>query len=188
MVNIEGMFDMDANLEVYALSGSLNHLTFKNYNYTNISLDKMSYINNQVEGKLEVQDENARFSYEGILSFNGNEHYDFSANVSYAALDKLHLSNRVNSIISGSMDMDVSGTNLNTYAGEIKMNDLRYQESNKIAYVDYFKIQLKRSKKEDELQINSSVCDVDMHGNLEMTSIFNEINNRLSEVLPALIK
>jgi len=188
VVNIEGMFDMDANLEVYALSGSLNHLTFKNYNYTNISLDKMSYINNQVEGKLEVQDENARFSYEGILSFNGNEHYDFSANVTYAALDKLHLSNRVNSIISGSMDMDVSGTNLNTYAGEIKMNDLRYQESNKIASVDYFKIQLKRSKKEDELQINSSVCDVDMHGNLEMTSIFNEINNRLSEVLPALIK
>ncbi len=188
LVSLQGMFDFDANLEVHELSGTLAHLTFKNYNYSNISLDKMTYVNNKVEGKLEVQDENARISYDGALSFNGQEKYDFTANIAYAALDKLHLSNRVNSIISGDMDVEVSGTNLNTYAGEIKLNDVKYQESNKEASVDYFKIQLKRSKKEDDLQINSSVCDVDMHGNLEMTSIFNEINNRLSEVLPALIK
>ena len=188
VVKLEGMFDFDANLEVHELSGSLAHLTFKNYRYSNISLDKMSYINNKVEGKLEVQDNNARFTYDGTLAFNGEEHYDFSANIAYAALDKLHLSNRLNSTISGDIRLDVYGNNLNNYAGEIKLNAINYKEVNKQVSVDYFKIQLKRSKKVDDLQINSSICDVDMHGDLEMSNIFTEINNQLSEVLPALIK
>lgn len=188
VVNIQGMFDFDANLEVHELSGRLAHLTFKNYKYSSILVDKMSYIKNKVEGKLDVQDENARFSYDGNLVFNEQEHYNLTANVTYANLDKLHLSNRLNSTISGDISMDVHGNNLNNYAGEIKLNAVNYKEANKHAAIDYFKIKLNRSKKADDLQINSSICDVDMHGDLEMTNIFTEINNQLSEVLPALIK
>ena len=188
LVSLKGMFDFDANLEVHELTGTLAHLSFKNYNYSNISLNKLSYVANTIAGKFDIQDENARISYDGIIELNAQEHYNLSANIAYAALDKLHLSNRVNSIISGNIEMDVHGTNLNNYAGEIKLNTLNYQELNKKASVDYFNIQLIRSKKVDDLQINSSICDVDMHGDLEMTNIFTEINNQLSEVLPALIK
>ena len=188
LISLRGMFDFDANLEVREMTGTLAHLSFKNYNYSNISLDKLSYVANTIAGKIYIQDENARISYDGIIELNTQEHYDLTANIAYAALDKLHLTKRVNTVIAGDIELDVRGTNLNNYAGEIKLNNVKYQELNKQASVDYFNILLKRSKKEDDLQINSSVCDVDMHGNLEMTSIFTEINNRLSEVLPALIK
>ncbi len=188
LVTIKGMFDFDANLEIHELSGNLSHCKLNNYNYSNISLDHLSYVGNKIEGIFNVNDEYARINYDGIIELDKKEHYDFSVNIEYAALDKLHLSKKLNSVISGDINVDVQGTNLNTYEGEIKLNDIHYQELNKQANIDYFKLKLKRTKQEDELQINSSICDVDMHGNLEMTSIFTEINNRLSEVLPALIK
>jgi len=188
LVGIRGMFDFDANIEVHELSGKLDHFRFKDYNYSNITLDQLSYKENQLAGTIAVQDEHLDLTYEGNLTFDSKENYDFSLNINHAALDKIYLSNRTNSSVSGEVNVQVNGTNLNTYAGEIKMNDLIYQEDSKSANVDYFKIQLERSKKLDVLQINSSVCDVDMRGNLEMTSIFSEINNRLSEVLPALIQ
>ena len=188
LVSMKGMFDFDANLEVHELSGTLSHCTFKNYSYTNVLLDKVSYIGNEIVGKCEINDENARLTYEGKIELSQIEHYDFTANIQYAALDKLHLTNKINTLVSGDVKLDVHGTNLNTYEGEIKLNDVHYQEQSKEATVDYFKIKLNRTKKVDDLQINSSICDVDMHGNLEMTTIFTEINNRLSNVLPALIK
>ena len=188
LISIHGMFDFDANFEIYELGGNLSNSSFKNYNYSNITLEKISLLENIIEGKCSINDENAQLTYQGKIDFSKIEHYDFEANVTYAALDKLHLSKKINTIVSGGVKLDVKGTNLNTYEGEIKLDDLYYKEENKEVNVDHFKIKLNRSKKEDDLQINSSICDVDMHGKLEMTSIFSEINNRLSDVLPALIK
>ncbi len=188
VVSIAGMFDFDANIEVHELSGRLAHLTFKNYTYSSILLDKMSYKNDVVSGNLEVEDENARFTYSGNLTFNEQEKYDVSAKITYANLDKINLSKRLNTSISGEIHLDIYGNNLNNYAGEIELDNVHYSEADKSANVDYFNLKLHRSKKVDDLQINSSICDVDMHGDLEMSNIFTEINNQLSEVLPALIK
>lgn len=187
-VSLKGMFDFDANIEVHEMSGKLANCGFKNYNYKNITLDKVTYIDNTIAGKCEINDENAQLIYEGAIKFDRVEHYDFESTITYANLDKLHLANKTNTIVSGELNLDVTGTNLNTYEGEIKLNDIHYQQENKEANIDHFKIKLNRSSEEDDLQINSTVCDIDMHGNLEMTTIFTEINNRLSDVLPALIK
>ena len=188
LISLKGMFDFDANIEVHEMNGKLSRLTFKNYNYTKINLENLSYINNVIEGKLDVNDDNAKFDFNGKIEIAEIERYDFTSNITYAALDKLHLAKNPNTNLTGEVKIDVRGKNLNTYEGEIKLKDIHYQQLNKQATVEHFKIKLKRNKKEDDLQINSSICDVDMHGNLEITSIFAEINNRLSDVLPALIK
>jgi hypothetical protein len=188
VVSLKGMFDFDANIEVHEMKGKLSNLTFKNYNYASIHLENLSYSNNLMEGKLNVNDDNAQFDFQGKIELAEIEKYDFTSNITYAALDKLHLSNKTNTIVSGTLEMDISGRDLNSYEGEIKLDDIHYQELAKKVDVNYFNIKLHRTKKEDQLQINSSICDVDMHGNLELSTIFTEINNRLSGVLPALIK
>ena len=188
LISLKGMFDFDANIEVNELKGKLSKLNFKDYNYSNIHIENLSYVSNNIEGKLEVNDDNAQFDFDGKIEMAEIEKYDFTSNITYAALDKLHLSSKTNTIVSGTVKIDMYGKDLNSYEGGIKLNDIHYQELAKKVDVTYFNIKLKRKKKEDELQINSSICDVDMQGNLELSTIFTEVNNRLSGVLPALIK
>jgi hypothetical protein len=187
-VTLKGKFDFDANFEINSLNGQLSSCTFNKYKYKNIHLEEVSYIGNTFEGRCEVNDENAQFEYNGKIVLDTDEQYDFTANIIYAALDKLNFTSKPYTTTSGSVKVDVHGKNLNSYEGSVKLKDVSYQQADKNVSVDYLNVRLNHRKKQDELSIQSSICDADMEGNLNFETVFTEINNRLSSVLPALIK
>ena len=186
-IAISGKFDFNGMFEVAKLNASLSKFRFKHYNYSSITIESASYQDNNVNGKMIINDPNASLTYEGLISFDKVNRYDFKTDIAYLDLNKTHLSPRESSSIKGKLILDIEGNSINTLAGNLRIKDIFYKENQKEVDVDFLNCKLERSQQRDILNLTSSLVDVEMNGDLELNTLFLEVNNKLSEVLPAII-
>lgn len=185
--SFKGTFDFDGKFDIHRLDAKNAHCNINAYNYHNIVLKEVSYLDNQVTGALDINDQHLSMQYKGVLRFEAVNMYQFSAKVDYVNLNAIHLVDRENALLEGEIEAEVSGNDFNTLEGKIKVKDAKYTENDAKVDLDYLTCKLNRGDKRDVLKLTSSIVDVDMDGDLALNTLFLEVNNKLSEALPALI-
>ncbi|HZH70461.1 MAG TPA: translocation/assembly module TamB domain-containing protein [Flavobacteriaceae bacterium] len=127
MLNFEGKgFTQETvNTEV---SGTISSFYFNHYDYKNISISgflKKPLFN----GSLEVNDPNLQLTFDGLVDVSEDlNHYDFKTEVNYADLNKINLVSRDSiSIFTGSVEIDMKGTNVDDVVGTINVTRSTYQ-------------------------------------------------------------
>jgi hypothetical protein len=173
-------------LDFNEIKGQINKFSYQNYNYKLIDIENATFVNNIFDGKINVEDENIKLTYDGFLDLNKKQHFNFSVDVEEAVLDKLHFSKIENNVFKSSISVDISGTKLSNYSGKIDINNLFYQEGKNKFNIPSMQITMNRSSSLDELEIRSNIIDVNFKGKIDFETVAIEINNQFDKVLPAL--
>ena len=113
------------------VQGSISRLVFKNYAYNDLKLRgtlKAPLFN----GNLISRDPNLQMEFNGLADFSAATNiYDFEASVAHANLSAMNLVQRDSiSVFQGDVIMNMEGTNLNNFEGEIYLLNTSYQNEN----------------------------------------------------------
>ncbi|MCZ2102363.1 MAG: translocation/assembly module TamB [Chitinophagales bacterium] len=113
------------------LSASIKSLEFKKYQYTGINL-KGEIDKNTFSGSLSSEDPNLNFVFDGNLEYvNKKAFLDFKSNIHNIDLHALNLSEKPARFKAESMNINLSGSNINDFIGVLstKNFELKYQDS-----------------------------------------------------------
>ncbi|MGI0106503.1 translocation/assembly module TamB domain-containing protein [Salinimicrobium sp. WS361] len=113
------------------IQGSISRLVYKGYTYKDLKLRgtlKAPLFN----GNLISRDPNLLMEFNGLADFSaGTNVYDFEASVGYANLAAMNLVKRDSiSVFKGDVIMNMEGTNLNDFEGEIYLLNTSYRNEN----------------------------------------------------------
>lgn len=162
-VDVDGKGFIEKYLDT-KFSGEVSSVTYNGYTYKNILADG-SFKKPIFKGKINVNDPNLFFDFDGIIDLSKKESvYDFHAKVDYANLKKLNFINDDVAVFKGDVVMKLSGSSINNMKGDIVVSNASYQNSKDIYFFD-------------SLTVNSS-----FDGNLEHTiSLYsqNQINGKI---------
>ena len=189
---LSGVAFSSSNLEFYSIEGEINRFDFMNYPYSNISINEARMMDNSFEGTIEVDDENICLHYNGIVDFKHDLHFDFAANIDGAKLDNLHLSQTPNSetIFTTTIRMDMAGTGVNDFAGNITLDDLYLDEKekgeDKNLKIPSLIFDITRSELEDVFSLQSNVLDARLKGKIDFVHLMDDLNHQMRELFPSL--
>ena len=110
-----------------SVKGLVSNLQFKNYGYTNISLNGVVK-NKHFDGEMEVNDDNIKLNFKGLADFSKKRYtFDFKTIVDYLDLNTLNLFKRDSiSKVRGDIEIKVSGNTLDDLAGSIDFKNSLY--------------------------------------------------------------
>ncbi|GAB2770191.1 translocation/assembly module TamB domain-containing protein [Salinimicrobium soli] len=126
--NGRGLSSETLNTEV---RGAVSKLTYNGYAYNNLKVRgtlKAPVFN----GNLISQDPNLQMEFNGLADLSSKTSvYDFEASVQYANLQALNFVKRDSiAIFQGDVIMNMKGTNVNNFAGEILLLNTSYRNEN----------------------------------------------------------
>ncbi|MBA3985395.1 MAG: translocation/assembly module TamB, partial [Flavobacteriales bacterium] len=120
-----GFSQKNLNTEI---GGRISGFEFNGYNYSNIEVS--GTLENPIfNGTLSIDDPNLKMQFNGLADVSEEQNnYDFEANIDFADLNKLNLITRDSiSIFTGSITMDMLGTNVDDVVGTIRFYESTYQ-------------------------------------------------------------
>ncbi|MDX1754328.1 MAG: translocation/assembly module TamB domain-containing protein, partial [Salinimicrobium sediminis] len=115
------------------VQGSISKFVYNNYTYNNLKV--RGILRAPVfNGNLISLDPNLRMEFNGLADFSeGTNVYDFEASVAHADLATLNLVSRDSiSVFQGDVIMNMQGTNLNNFEGQIYLLNTSYRNENDI--------------------------------------------------------
>jgi hypothetical protein len=183
-VDIDGKGFKLKNLNT-SLSGDIYKINYKGYNYTNIVVNG-NFKKPIFKGKLNVNDPNLFMDFDGLVDLEKKDiNYNFNANIDYANLKKLNLVQKDSvSVFKGSIDMRVTGTNLDNVKGSINIKNTSYQNEKETYYFDDFDI--KSSFDDDKtrtISINSpDIVQGKIVGKFQINQLQKMIENSLGSL------
>ena len=117
-------------------SGEVKSITYNGYTYKNILADG-SFKKPIFKGKVNSNDPNLFFDFDGIVDLSKNENvYDFHAKVDYANLKKLNFINDGVSVFKGDVVMKITGNSINNMKGDVIITNASYQNPKNIYFFD----------------------------------------------------
>jgi TamB, inner membrane protein subunit of TAM complex len=117
-------------------SGEVKSIAYNGYTYKNILADG-SFKKPIFKGKINVNDPNLFFDFDGIVDLSKRENiYDFHAKVDYANLKKLNFMTDAVSVFKGDVVMKISGSTINTMKGDVVITNASYQNTKDIYFFD----------------------------------------------------
>ena len=188
ILSIKGEFDFSDKFELHSISGNLNRFEYNNYTYDKFVLNEVSYQNDAVSGRIEVDDPNVNLVYEGAMDFNGGISLDFKTEINLFDLQATHFLTETSTDFSGVLDIKLVGQNIEDCQGTASLSNVVFNQAEKRIVIPFINVELERLKNIDRLTLESSVCDLSLEGSLNMKTLFPEINNKLSLVLPIFIQ
>ncbi|WP_245858964.1 translocation/assembly module TamB domain-containing protein [Salinimicrobium sediminis] len=115
------------------VQGSISKFVYNNYTYNNLKV-RGTLRAPVFNGNLISLDPNLRMEFNGLADFSeGTNVYDFEASVAHADLATLNLVSRDSiSVFQGDVIMNMQGTNLNNFEGQIYLLNTSYRNENDI--------------------------------------------------------
>lgn len=168
------------------IAGNLNHFVFDNYKYQNIKITEGKLIDKVFTSKINIQDDNLSLSYDGFIDFNKGNHLKMSIDLSDAILENLNLSQRQNSQLSTKFNLDIKGSSLNSLKGNIELEGLIYKEKGKTYTLNHLNISIQRHKSYDLLNIESTLGNLTLKGNINFKTLIVGLENQLSYIFPSI--
>jgi len=123
------------------IQGKFKLLEFNQYKYNDI--DVLGVVENRVfNGQLKANDNNLKLDFSGLVDFSGKKNiYDFTTNINQANLNALNFYTKDDkSSLSGIIEMDMQGKNINDLFGQIKFKKLKYINDDDDYFFDDFLI------------------------------------------------
>ncbi|TDP60831.1 uncharacterized protein DUF490 [Flavobacterium dankookense] len=120
--------------------GDVNKVTYNGYTYRNIIVD--GYFKQPIfQGKVFVNDPNLYMDFDGNINLSRKEKVvDFQAKIDFANLKKLRILNDSISVFKGDIDIQVVGSSLDNFKGDVTLTNASYQNKKDLYFVDYLNI------------------------------------------------
>ncbi len=138
-VAVDGCGFIEKYLDI-KFSGGVQSFYFKGYNYQNILADG-SFKKPIFKGKVNINDPNLFFDFEGIVDLSKKENiYDFHARVDYANLRSLNFVKNDVAVFRGDVVMKMTGNSVNNMKGDVVVSNASYINQKDQYFFDYLSL------------------------------------------------
>lgn len=182
-VFMNGVFGQEDQIRFEEISGVIDACEFNEYNYSNITIEKGSFVNRIVQANIEIKDPNATLIYSGKIDLNEGQHFDFEVDVEKALLAKLNFTPNNDISLDTDFNINMKGTGIDNYSGNLDLLQLHYSENNKTISIPQLSLDLERGNGSDRVEITSNVANVELKGKVNFNTIVQSVTNVLSEPL-----
>lgn len=176
---IDGGFDVD-------LKGDIAEFEVNKYNYRNILVDG-NFSQNRFNGMLEIDDENAKVQFDGLVDLSSDiRQYIFNANVYYANLYNLNF-HKKDPDYTGSflINADIAGNSLDEINGRVKLLNSLFTKSDAQIQVYDLQLDITNDSTLNELALQSDFMDGKLSGHFKLTQLLDEYIEFVNTYLPA---
>ncbi len=182
-VHVDGKGFVEKYLDT-KFSGEVKSITYNGYTYKNILTDG-SFKKPIFKGKINVNDPNLFFDFDGIVDLSKNENiYDFHAKIDYANLKKLNFITDGVSVFKGDVVMKVTGNSINNMKGDVIITNASYQNPKDIYFFDNITIASSFDSNNEHTLSLYSANEVNgkVQGKFELDQIKQMIENSLGSL------
>jgi hypothetical protein len=176
-----------SNIIFNEINGEVNRFDYLGYAYNDIIIDEGSFKNEVFDGEIRVNDDNLVLAYDGFIDFKGDQHMNFKVNLSKAELGDLNISKKQAKFISH-IDINLIGTDINSYEGKIVLNDFTYSQEGKEIDIPKLTVKFDRGEDIDSISINSNAGSASIVGKLDFNYLLDDFNYQFSRIFPSLYR
>ncbi|MFT4594138.1 MAG: hypothetical protein ACI9UR_000443 [Bacteroidia bacterium] len=169
------------------LVGNVESAELVGYDYRNIEVNG-EFERSMFTGDVTVQDTNLTLVFRGGFDLSqGLPQFNFHADVVHANLYELNLlRERESATVTGVVDVDFTGNDIDNLLGEIEVSNATYQQLGDSLYrVDRFALNVAKEEDIKTLKLRSGIVDADFNGIFNFKSIPLAVNNLLQKHLPS---
>jgi hypothetical protein len=174
--------DINAKLDGTVLSAELI-----GYDYQNIEVNG-TFAKSKFEGDLTIADANLDLVFTGGFDLTGKlPAFNFHSDIGHANLYELNLlRKRENATVSGVLDVNFVGDDIDNIIGQINIANATYQQQDDSLYrMEKFSLAISEAEKVKHLRLRSDILDADFDGEFTLKNIPKAVNNLLNKHLPS---
>ena len=186
LLQIEGSISKSGQLNLPIIRGLFSKFQFNDYSYSNIEIEQASLLKEILKAKLEISDPNINLTYQGEISLGKAQKYIGDMHLENLNLGALNFTKDNNIFLSTDVSFATSGPSLELISGQINFNGLSYKEAEKELIVPNFNANFSRSLEGDYFQINSSLVNAKINGEINYETVLNDLLDELSILVPSL--
>lgn len=170
------------------INANIDEFDYRSYKYEHIALSG-SFMKNGFNGKVEIDDPNARLFAQGEVLHQGkNSLFNFTARMSQVHLDNLNLTKKYESPeLSAVINADFTGNNIDNLEGSIIVDSLSFQTTPRDFFLKQLKIEASGHSQERSLSVASDILNGEVKGAYSFTTIVPSLMNTFKSYLPALV-
>jgi len=166
------------------VNGFIYGLDYNNYYYSDVAIS--GNIQNKVfNGQVNTKDSNIDLEFDGLIDFSKKENqYDFTANVKKANLKALNFVTKDSiSFFSGSVNMDMKGTNYDDAYGNISFKNTLYKNENDEYYFKDFNVSSRFVDDIRYIDVDSpDIIEGSLNGKFVVADVVKLIENALGNI------
>ncbi|MBK9736990.1 MAG: translocation/assembly module TamB domain-containing protein [Saprospiraceae bacterium] len=170
------------------LAATVKSLTYKNYEYKDFTIDGI-IDRNTFKGSFKIQDKNIDFVFDGAFEYlNEKAFLNFSSDIRKIDLYALNLSKKPLSI-SGKMDINTVGNNINEFTGNLDIKDFVLQSKDSLYTMKQISIASKETTSgSKKLTISSDLGLIDIDGKYDLPNVVRSIKKVIYSNYPYITK
>lgn len=169
------------------LKGNVSSAQLRGYDYQNIEVNG-EFARSMFSGDVSVKDTNIAFIFRGGFDLSEElPQFNFHADVRHANLYELNLlRTRDSASISGVLDVDFTGDDIDNLIGIIEISNATYQQKGDKMYpIDALSLEVNEQNSIKNLTLRSGIVDADFNGIFNFKNIPKAVNNLLIKHLPS---
>jgi translocation and assembly module TamB len=166
------------------IKAEATQLYLNQYNYQHLILNG-TVSGKQFEGKINLNDENAVFGFDGLVNLNpGQEKYKFRLNMQGADLQKLHFIDK-DIRMSFVAEADLNGNSVNKMNGTAAISNIVVAHENKTYRLESFLSASVNDPKRSEFNISSALIGIKYAGTISPASLPDVLIKFINNYFPA---
>ncbi len=166
------------------IQSNVQYIDYNGYRYQDILIDGAIEKQN-FSGNINVNDENLAVDFNGNLSLDKNlPEFGFTAKVDKIDLNNLHLS-QDSLILSGTINSNFVGGNLNDVIGELVVSDLRIEKPEQTAIVESLSLRAEGRGEDRLLAIQSNILDATIKGEFDLNTFPSYFKSVAKHYIPS---
>jgi hypothetical protein len=169
------------------LIGEVKSARLIGYDYKDIEVNG-EFARSMFTGEVAVNDTNLSLIFRGGFDLSQElPEFNFYSDIRHANLYELNLlRDRQNATVSGVMEVDFIGDDIDNLVGWIELTNATYkQEDDPLFEVDRFSLNVSEGETQKHLELRSGILDADFDGTFKFREIKTAANNLLRKHLPS---
>ncbi|MBQ8153294.1 MAG: translocation/assembly module TamB [Prevotella sp.] len=169
------------------VNGVVNQFEYNHYLYQNIKVDG-GYAQNEIDGKLSIDDPNASIDVEGhVLTANNNKDIELKAFLRNFSPQATHLSEQwKDARFSADIETTLKGTNLNDAKGFFHITNFAMNSEERNYELNDLQIQTGFDEQTHYMLLNSDFAQAEIRGDFDYQTLTQSITNFLASRMPTL--
>lgn len=188
---VQGEAFSSSNIDFNKVEGNVNRFDFMDYAYSGINITKGQFKDNRFTGKVDVIDDNLNLTYDGYIDFNGEQKFNFTADIGKAFLDRLNITSEKAELMS-TVNVTLAGMNPEDLTGTITIEGFHYCEGGRDLHVPDLTINVLRGNPEldemDKYTVVSNVANASIEGKVNFDHLIGNLDYQLSRIVPSLFR
>jgi hypothetical protein len=176
-----------ADIHFNFMEGHVNRFDYMDYSYNNIYISNGSFIDKVFIAKIDVKDDNLNLVYDGFIDFNGEQHMEFTVDLTKAILANLNITQSDSTSLTSNFTVNITGKTTNTMSGYITMNSMKYTEGLREIVIPSMTVSVLRGAIQDEFTIKSAVADVELKGKINFSTLLSDFADQFVKVFPSIV-